>query len=188
MADKEIRSIPPVRRRQTTISSSPSAGWSLVELMVVTAVVSVLAVGSLPMITNTMHNMHLSAASSALSGAVQAARYQAISTGCPVTMAVSTGTYQLQAEKVVINSGVPACDTTFTPVQYCANNCVVPYASSEVSLVTPYTIQFNPSGTVALSSSPLTPQSISLQLALSSSTATKTITVSGVGNVKVSVP
>jgi Tfp pilus assembly protein FimT len=155
----------------------------LIELLIVVAIATVLTAGAIPIVSTTMSNMHLGSAASSLSGAIQSARYQAIATGCPIQIAVSSGTYQLSNEPVIVTGTppVPACSTTYSSL-----GGAVPYSSPDISLSpdTTQTLQLNPSGTITAVGS-LAAQNFTLVLALSNSSATKTVTVSGVGNVKV---
>ncbi len=89
-------------------SSTPSprppgeGGFTLLEMLVVISVVGIMMAISLPIINTTLINMHVASAASSLSGAVQTARYQAISTGCPVqfTTIPASNSYQLATEVV----------------------------------------------------------------------------------------
>jgi prepilin-type N-terminal cleavage/methylation domain-containing protein len=156
------------------------AGFSLVELLVVVAVACILMGMTLPAINRTMTAMHLGSASSSLTGALQAARYQAISIGCPVSITVATGTYQLAT--LLTPGSPPTCSTsTWVALPAPAPSGAVPYAGADITLNTTQVLQFNPSGTVTASTGP--PQVFTL--VLSNGSATRTITVSGVGNVKV---
>jgi Tfp pilus assembly protein FimT len=161
----------------------------MVELLVVLAIVGVVLAISLPNITRSISNAHLISAASSLAGAIQGARYQAISTGCPVNIAVATGTYQLSAEQVT--GTPPACGTAFVNTGgygTTGSTGPIPYASSEIVLSTNATLQLNPSGTVTLVGNSA-PANFSLVLSIGGATTNgapiKTISVSGVGNVKV---
>ena len=179
MADKKIRTIPPRWRRRRTVGDVRDAGWTLVEMVVVCGIATLLAAGSIPMITKTLGSVHLTSASSSLTSAIQTARYQAISTGCQVQMSISATSYQLSTQ--VISGTPPACGATFSNL-----GSAIPYASSDVTLTptTTQVLQFNPNGTLTASGG-TAPQVFTLVLSLTNSTATKTITVSGVGNAKV---
>jgi prepilin-type N-terminal cleavage/methylation domain-containing protein len=162
-------------------------GWTLLELMVAVFVIGVILKFSLPQMQNTMLSFRLGSAASSVAAAIQQTRYQAIMNGCYYTIAFTTGstTYQVQAQA---SSGTPpTCASTFTNV-----GSAVSWASgSGVSLVSSTTLEFGPSGIVGLppspSTNPLTPCT-SCSLQLSNGNATKTITISGVGNVKITAP
>jgi Tfp pilus assembly protein FimT len=150
---------------------------------------------AVPIISTTMSNLHLSSAASSLSGAIQSARYQAISGGCPVQIAVSAQTYLVSAE--TITGTPPACSTTFAASSYGA----IPYASSEISFTSitvgtgaavaintsnpSASFQLNPSGMVTAAGTTVPPTSFSLVLSQTKGSGIKTISVSGMGYVKI---
>jgi type IV fimbrial biogenesis protein FimT len=181
MTDKHTHSSPRAIARRTHQPTPSGCGFTLPELLVVLAIVGVILAISIPSITLSITNMHLGSAASSLAGAIQSARYQAISTGCPYNIAITSVTYQLSAEAVTGNP--PTCAATFSNV-----GVPVPYSSSEIVLSTNVTLQFNPSGTVTTVGSTV-PTNFALVLSIGGYTAhgapTKTINVSGVGNVKV---
>ena len=153
-------------------------GWTLLELMVVVAIMGVLVKISLPTVQNTILAYRLSAAASSVAAAIQGTRYQAVMVGCPYTIAFNANstTYQVQTE--AISGTPPACAGSFSNV-----GSAIPWATDGgVSLTPSTTLQFSPNGTVTATTG-------TLSLALSNGSAgTRTITVSGVGNVKVTSP
>jgi prepilin-type N-terminal cleavage/methylation domain-containing protein len=166
------------------------SGFSLLEMLIVVAVAGVIAAIALPNMMLTIRRMYLNSATSSLSGAIMSTRYQSIATGCPMQLAISTGTYQVSTEQVIAGAGIPACAGVWS--YWCANGqsattaCPVQYSNSNIYLVSPtppVTLQFNPSGTVVLAGTTTAPPSI--KLGISTDNATKTLTVSGVGNVQV---
>ena len=165
--------------RPTLIANRGTRGFSLVELMVVVAIVVTVACISLPIINTTLTNMRLGSAASSLAGAIQTTRYQAISIGCPFTLSVMplSNSYQVATEPV---SGIPpACGTAYV------NGGLIPFSSSDISVNSSQTLVLNPSGTVTTVGSTLP---ASFTIILSNGAATKTVKVSGVGNVKVTAP
>jgi prepilin-type N-terminal cleavage/methylation domain-containing protein len=90
------------------------AGFTVLELVVVIAVVGVLASFAIPMTMGALRNYRLSAAVSAATGAISATRYQAIMHAYPysITFNSSNATYQ------VANATASACPVTtvFTPL------------------------------------------------------------------------
>jgi Tfp pilus assembly protein FimT len=148
--------------------------------MLVVAVVLVMLKISLPVINTSLSNMYLGSAASSLAGAIQSARFQAISAGCPVQIAVSSTTYQISAES--ITGSPPACNTTFANV-----GSSIQFASSQISQSPSTTLQLNPSGTVTAVGGTI-PTTFSLVLSQLKSTQTKTVNVSGMGYVKVTSP
>lgn len=150
---------------------------TIIELVVVTAILVVLFAFSLPVIQRTLTNYHLTEASAALSGVIQSTRYQAIMRGCPYTIAFvqNSGNYQIGTQS--ISGTPPACATNFSNV-----GAPLPWSTSgDVRLGASTTLQLNPNGTVLATVG-------SLVLTLTNGAGTKTITVSGVGNVTVTGP
>jgi len=174
------------------VAALPAAGFTLLEVMLVAAIGSVMALLALPVINTTMSNMHLGAAASSLSSGIQAARYLAISSGCPVQIAVSAQTYQVSAQS--LTGTPPACNGTFAAIAAGSPlGGTITYASSEISLSPSTTVylylssagtleQVATSGTVP---SPVVPTPYSFILGQSVGAGTKTVSVSGVGYVKV---
>jgi prepilin-type N-terminal cleavage/methylation domain-containing protein len=156
-----------------------SAGFSLIEMLVTIAIILVMLAISLPFVGGNRRSYHLSQATTAVSGAIQATRYQAIMTGCSynITFTAATTTYQVQRQ-----------DLTGTPLACPVNEAfsdvgkATPWAfSKDVSMSPTTTLQFSPNGTVVATAGATT-------FALSNGYTTNTITVSGVGNVKVTNP
>ena len=169
------------------VGAAAARGFTLVELMVVVAMCVVMTAVALPRIDSTMHEMHLGSASSSLANAIQSARYQAISSGCPAHIAISAQTYQVASGSPSGNP--PTCTTTTA--------AAIPFATvnGDVTL-TPTTavyLYLNSDGTVepvaTITTIPAVvvpaPQSLTLGLTQSAGTAIKTISVSGLGYVKV---
>ena len=161
---------------------SASAGFSLLEMLIVVALILVMGAMAMPTLMRTQRNYHLNQAAAAVTGAIQATRYQAMMRGCPFTLAIpqtnaarTNATYQLQSQ--VLSGTPPTCAAGFTNV-----GLATPWSSSQdVSLAAATTLQFNPNGTVQ-------PVTGTLTLVLSNGNTTNTITVSGVGNVKTTSP
>jgi Tfp pilus assembly protein FimT len=128
--------------------------------MVVVCIALIMLKISLPYINNSMTDLRLGSSASSLAGAVQSARYLAISNGTPVELTVNYATlagqqtYQISAE----GSSPVGCATAFC--YYCQGNsgwviqttpaCPMPFASSGISVTTVNTI--NP-GTLAITNS-----------------------------------
>ena len=160
-------------------------GWTLVELVIAVAIIGLILKISLPLMQNTMLNYRLGSAASSVAASIQQTRYQAIMNGCYYTIAFTAGstTYQVQAQA---STGTPpVCASTFTNVGGATS-----WASGGgVSVVSSTTLEFGPTGIVGVppspSTNPLTPCSPTCSFQLTNGNATRTITVSGVGNVKV---
>ena len=92
------------------ISPKPTArakGTTLLELLVVLAVIGVLFAMAAPNFKNTFSSAHLSSSTSAISGAIQSTRYKAIVSGCQYQIVFSQGTttYQLTSQAL---TGTPS--------------------------------------------------------------------------------
>ena len=128
------------------ISPKPAArakGTTLLELLVVLAVVGVLFAMAAPNFKNSFSSVHLSSATSAVSGAIQSTRYRAVVSGCQyqIVFSASTITYQLTSQAL---TGTPAsCQTTesFTNV-----GATVPWSGNGngITLQASTTLQFQP--------------------------------------------
>lgn len=154
-----------------------SAGFSLIEMLVTIGIMLVMLAMSLPFLHGSRRSYHLSQAAAAATGAIQAARYRAIMTGCPysITFTATTTTYQLQTQP--LTGTPPACDPTWSNV-----GALTPWVfSKDVSMSPTTTLRFNPNGMVVATAGSTT-------FTLSNGDTTNTITVSGVGYVKVTNP
>lgn len=152
-----------------------SAGMTLIEVLLGIAVAAILVGITLPLVRNALAIYDLSAAVSAVSGAIQSTRYQAIATGCPYEIAFSPAgtTYQVSYEAL---SGVPpACAPGFSSL----GNEIPWSTAASISMSPPTTLQFSPNGAVTATAG-------SMAFSLTNGTQTESITVSGVGNVTVS--
>ncbi len=204
MRDEHPRTLSLATVRRRTQPANSSAGFTLLEIMVVLTIALIMLKISMPIINSSMSNLHLGSSATNLAGAIQSARYQAISTGCPMQVAVlyarqsGQQTYQVSAES--ITGTPPACSATF--VNYCQNSsltvCPVPFTTSEItvtsvagialSATTPsVSVQLNPSGTVSIVGSAVSAPYL-LVLSQANGGETKTVNVSGVGYVKVTAP
>jgi prepilin-type N-terminal cleavage/methylation domain-containing protein len=156
-------------RRAGGIKPCSNRGFTLIEMMLVVAIIFTVATISLPVINKVMATYRLRSAVASITGAIQTTRYQAISSGYPFQLVLSTATstYQVQSD--------PGLTGTFTNV-----GSAVPLANSSipVTLGAATTLRFRPSGlvTAAVGSTTLT---------LTYGGKTETITVSNYGNIKV---
>ncbi len=145
-----------------------SAGYTLLQLLITLAVVGVLATFAIPTTGNALRNYRLNAAVSAASGAIMAARYQAIMHAYPynITFDSTRATYQLASE--------PPGSSSFTAVA-----SAVPISGvGDVTINRTTTLQFNANGTVLATTG-------TLSFTISNGILTKTINVTGVGDVSV---
>ncbi len=152
-----------------------AAGFSLIELVVVVAIVLIISAMAMPMARNMVRSYRLNAAASSVSGAIQSTRYQAIMVGCPYTLTFTSGSINYQVATQNITGTPPACASTFSNV-----GSAIPWATSnEISLSSSVTLTFNPSGTVTSGQTGAPPTTLTIGVGGMS----KVITVSGVGNV-----
>ncbi len=143
-----------------------SEGYTLLQIVVTLAVVSVLVTVALPSTVIALRNYRLMAAVSAATGAITANRYQAIMHAYPYNITFNTnGAYQ------VANEVPPA--TTFTNV----GTSVPLSGNGDVTINQTTTLQFNANGTVSATAGSLSFTITNLNNKVS------TITVTGVGDV-----
>jgi prepilin-type N-terminal cleavage/methylation domain-containing protein len=186
---------------QPTLKHLRSRGFSLLEIMIVAAIGTIMVAIGLPIINTTMASMHLTSASASLAGALQSARYQAISTGCMVQVSVSA-TASSFTTPTAANANLLPCGTgiacyqvityplsTATPPSCSATatyGSIIPFTPLDtVFSSTAQTLQFNASGTVTESGSSAP---FALVLTPLKGGQTNTVNVSGVGYVKVTAP
>jgi prepilin-type N-terminal cleavage/methylation domain-containing protein len=156
-------------RKAGGLTSCSNRGFTLIEMVLVVAIVLVIAAISVPVINNVMATYRLRSAVASITGAIQATRYQAISSGYPFQLVLSTttSTYQVQSD--------PGLTGTFANV-----GNAVPLANSAipVTLGAATTLRFRPSGLVTATVGATT-------LTLTYGGKTETIAVSNYGNIKV---
>lgn len=144
-------------------------GFTLVEMVFVIAIAMIVVTMSLPIINSVMTTYRLRSAVASITGAIQTTRYQAISSGYPFQLVLSTtsSTFQVQSD--------PGLSGTYANV-----GSAVPLANSAIPVVlgADTTLRFRPSGLVAATTGSTT-------LTLAYHGKTETITVSNYGNIKV---
>ncbi len=164
-------------------------GTTLLELIVVLAIVGVLFAMAVPSFQSSFSSVHLSSATSAVSGAIQSTRYRAVVSGCQYQIVFSQGTitYQLTSQAL---TGTPAScpmNEGFANV-----GASVPWSGNGngITLQASTTLQFQPNGIVTVASGGSTGCATNALacLRLSNGSTTSTINVSGVGNVTVTSP
>jgi len=153
---------------------SRARGFTLLELVIVVAIVLLIMAMAAPLARNMVRNYRLNAAASSVAGAIQSTRYQAIMVGCPYTLALTTNSLNYQIATQAITGTPPACATSYSNV-----GTAVPWATTnEIAISANTTLQFNPSGTVSATTG-------ALNFDLTLGTMKKSFTVSGVGNVDI---
>jgi prepilin-type N-terminal cleavage/methylation domain-containing protein len=161
-----------IRRCRTT-----SQGFTLIELVVVVAIGMIMAAVATPIVQSSLRYFALRSAVSAVTGAIQSTRYQAIFRGCPyqIVFTAATRTYQLSSTTPLV--GGTGCTAAYVPV-----GAAVPLFGPTVTLGADQTIQFHPGGSV-------TPAGGILMTVSSASVPANFagISVSNYGNVNVSM-
>lgn len=153
-----------------TVKRRATAGFSLIEALVVVSIVGVLAAIAIPMSLNAMKTYRLTAAVAATAGAIQTTRYQAIMHGYQYQLTLTSSTLSYR-----VYSMVPPA-TTFSAV---ASAVPIVRLGDVTMSGTSFTYTFYPNGTVGLPAT--NPQ-------ISNGISSNTISVSGVGNVSVTSP
>lgn len=161
-----------IRGRSTRCTRKHASGFTLIELVVVLAIIMIISVMSIPYARNVLRSYRLNAAASSIKGLVQSTRYQAIMVGCPYRVAFTTGSVNYQLSTQQITGTPPACSSSYSNV-----GSAVPWTTtSEASISANTTLQFNPNGTVSASTG-------NSDFTISLAGVTRSISVSGVGNV-----
>jgi type IV fimbrial biogenesis protein FimT len=162
------------KTRTISRNTRGNRGFTLIELVLVVAIILLITAMAAPVARNMVRNYRLNAASSSVASAIQASRYQSIMVGCPYTLAFTKTSQNYQVATQTITGTPPACATTFSN-----SGSAVPWASTnEIAISADTTLQFNPSGTVQANTGALT-------FDLTLGTMKKSFTVSGVGNVDI---
>lgn len=120
-----------------------SRGFTILELVLVVAISLILAAIAVPAFQTTLRNFALKSAVSALTGAIQSTRYQAIFHGCTYQLAFNAAAYSY-----TISSAAPAANGQTclgAPVQV---GNAVPLPGTGVTLNTNLTLQFTANGSV----------------------------------------
>lgn len=155
--------------------SFTTMGFSLIEMVLVVSIGLLMAVLAIPLLNNIMSAYRLRSAVSSVTGFIQSARYQAISSGFAyqVVLNKAASTIQIQSDPNRIGTYTNLC----VPA---APSCPIPLSGSgiPVALGADTTLQFRPSGIVTATVGTTT-------LTLTYGGKTETITVSSYGNVKV---
>jgi type II secretion system protein H len=171
---KALRPLPFANRRGT---EKARGGFTIVEMLMVIAIIMIMGAIALPYLYGNRRSYHLSQAATAVTGAMQATRYQAIMTGCPYSITFTTTNTNYQVQSQALTGTPPACAGAFTNV-----GGAIPWSTAgDVSMSPNTTLQFSPAGIVTATTGSTT-------FTLSNGFTTNTISISGAGNVKVTMP
>ena len=168
------------RRRGVPARAQAARGFTLLELLVVIAISSILAAMAVPVIVNTLRVYRMRAAISSVTGAISAARYQAIFHGCKTQIAFTATTYNYQVSSEQPAYGGQACLTA-----YAVTGPTVPLMGQGIAINQNVTFTFSPGGGVS-STPAMNPMQMTLTYpGFTTSVPTEVITVSTYGNVTV---
>jgi len=120
-------------------------GFTLVEAVVVVAIALVAMSLAVPVVRNTLQVYAQRSKISSVTGAIQAARYQAIFQGCQYQVAFSsaTSTYSIASKAPAAGAGATACSGAFS-----APGPAQPLMGSGATLGADITLTFFPNGSV----------------------------------------
>lgn len=169
-------------------------GFSLVELVVVVAIIMIMVAIAFPVLLSTVKAFKLQSAVTNVTGLIKATRFRAMSSGYPyhIVFTSATARYQLTQNSTLDNATGVFDETGFTNDTTPGNSGTISGTSTAVTLNQDVTLEFSPSGAVKyVASGATSPTSCSnagtkCQLILTySNVPQKTITVTGYGNVTV---
>lgn len=187
------------RYRMTRSSSQQESGFTLLECCVVVAIIIITTCFALPIVSSTLANAKVSSAVTSISGAIQVARYKALSKGVPyrITFDKSAGAYTVLACSNCAAT-IYAPTSTFTYDKDSSDpltGVAIPFSSGSTGAVLDANraIYLMPSGAVqwcadstAACASPSTSCSTNVVMTLSYRGVSKTLTVACYGNLTAS--
>jgi prepilin-type N-terminal cleavage/methylation domain-containing protein len=157
-----------------------SGGFTLIEILLSIAIGTVITVASVPFFLNSLNAYRMSAAVSAVSGAISSTRFQAIMHGCAYQVVFTSATMSYQVYNELPATVGASCASSFSAV---GSAIPVPSAGPITLPGTSFTFTFNSNGTVTQATSP-SGTAFKLQNSLKSIY----VYVSGVGDVETCQP
>lgn len=152
-----------------------SRGFTLIEVVVVVAIAMVMMAAAVPVVQASMRYFQLRSGISAVTGAIQSTRYQAIFQGCPYQLAFTAATRSYQVSSTTPLAGGVGCTAAYVAV-----GGAVPIFGNALTLGADTTMQFHPGGSV-------TPAG-GIAMTVGNGAQVATISVSNYGNVNVTMP
>lgn len=170
---------------------SSGDGFTMVELLLVISIIVLVTGMALPVLVSTSRSRTLTNAQLAVAGAMQAARYRAMSTGLPVKLvfSASAGTSQLQSCSNCTNVIYDPTSSSYT-FDALSKDTAVPFSLAKgAALDSDKTLFFRPNGVVqaAYGTTDCTPANIPT-LTLTYSNISRTVKVECYGKVTVQTP
>lgn len=157
-----------------------SAGFSLVEMVLVVALSMVMAAMAIPAMRSAAATYQLDSAADSASGAIQGARYQAIMHGYPYQVNFNSANNQFQ-----LLSEVPPATTFSTvggSVPISAQNVTMNLGTAGTGFTGHLILQFSPNGSVTVASGQAMPATFTIAY----NGTTKHFTVANYGTISIS--
>lgn len=143
------------RVQKISVSRQPLAshrGFTMLELLIVVAVIIITTVIAIPLITNIQGTLRIRGAATAVTATIQATRYQAILQGCNTAVVFDAGARTAQPQTSQALPGTTTCApmTSLCNGQRSATPCPRPLSGSgaNVALDASQTLTFTPGGRV----------------------------------------
>jgi Tfp pilus assembly protein FimT len=165
------------RENKRTVETSRSAGFTMIELIMVMLVAMVISAFAIPIVSDVLSFYRLRSAVSNATWAIQATRFQALMAGYPFQVTFSGGTGG-------VNPGYQIASMPSGTTSYANVGALIPLSGSPVTLTANTVIQLQPNGTLAVTAAGATVTS--MQIAYSGNSST--ITMSNYGNLAITSP
>ena len=132
-----------IRRSSKTHSTRTARGFSLIELVIVVAIAMIVMAAAIPGIRRMSQLYAMRAAVTSVTGAIQAARYNAIFHGCRYQVVFTAATKSYTVANQVGAAGAQTCNAA-----YSVPGAAIPIQGRGTTLGADITLQFLPSGVV----------------------------------------